>query len=208
MEWYDEMFGVNTIADKLELNMELDESIFEMKVPDEFELETIKQKVVESKAPGNPTSIDEEKITEGFRSWVLLSGGVFPSSMTMDAIKDLDPNASMTFKQAGWGFQLYMSKNINLGKERFGFSKDNPPTKEESKALREKLQTSFNNAFTGFLSVFKLPADSDWYYAGKGVTMGEANRVIFWYRPKDSTSYRVIYGDLTVEDVAPEDLPR
>ncbi|MHC4618314.1 MAG: hypothetical protein ACYTEQ_11245, partial [Planctomycetota bacterium] len=30
---------------------------------------------------------------------------------------------------------------------------------------------------------------------------------IFWYRPKDSQTFRVIYGDLSVEDVAPEDLP-
>jgi hypothetical protein len=30
---------------------------------------------------------------------------------------------------------------------------------------------------------------------------------IFWYHPEGSEIYRVIYGDLRVEDVAPEDLP-
>jgi len=48
----------------------------------------------------------------------------------------------------------------------------------------------------------------DWHYAGKGIEFGDADTAIFWYRPKDSETYRVIYGDLRVEDVAPEDLPK
>jgi len=27
-----------------------------------------------------------------------------------------------------------------------------------------------------------------------------------WYRPKDSKSYRVVYADLSVKEVAPEEL--
>ena len=46
-----------------------------------------------------------------------------------------------------------------------------------------------------------------WYYRGKGVKLGAADKPIFWYRPRDSKTYRVIYGDLHVADVAPENLP-
>lgn len=56
-----------------------------------------------------------------------------------------------------------------------------------------------------FLRFFK--GQGKWYYRGKGVQLGEAETPIFWYRPKDSTTYRVIYGDLHVEDVAPANLP-
>jgi hypothetical protein len=35
---------------------------------------------------------------------------------------------------------------------------------------------------------------------GKGVSFGAADMPIFWYRPKDSKNYRVIYGDLSVRD--------
>ncbi|MBP7050991.1 MAG: hypothetical protein KBE65_08255 [Phycisphaerae bacterium] len=49
--------------------------------------------------------------------------------------------------------------------------------------------------------------DGKWYYRGKGVQLGDAATPIFWYRPKDSATYRVVYGDLHVEDVAPENLP-
>ena len=45
------------------------------------------------------------------------------------------------------------------------------------------------------------------HYAGKGVTLGDAETAVFWYKPKDSETYKVIYGDLRIEDVAEEDLP-
>ena len=55
--------------------------------------------------------------------------------------------------------------------------------------------------------MFVQKVKGHWNYAGNGVKLGDADAPIFWYRPKDSETYRVIYGDLTVEDVAPEDLP-
>ncbi|MGD0516208.1 MAG: hypothetical protein ABSA26_01615 [Thermoguttaceae bacterium] len=45
-----------------------------------------------------------------------------------------------------------------------------------------------------------LPPEADAHYAGKGVKLGAADRPIFWYRPKDSKKYRVIYADLSVRD--------
>ncbi len=46
------------------------------------------------------------------------------------------------------------------------------------------------------------------HYVGKGVTLSDADREVFWYRPKGSQTYQVIYGDLSVREVAKEDLPR
>jgi len=39
------------------------------------------------------------------------------------------------------------------------------------------------------------------------VKLGDASKAIFWYQPKDSEIWRVIYGDLSVKDVNEEDLP-
>jgi hypothetical protein len=36
-------------------------------------------------------------------------------------------------------------------------------------------------------------------------TVGTA---IFWYKPKGSQTYKVIYGDLSIKEVAEGDLPR
>jgi hypothetical protein len=56
-----------------------------------------------------------------------------------------------------------------------------------------------------FLRFFE--GEGKWHWAGVGVELGEAETPIFWYRPKDSETWRVIYGDLHVEDVAEQDLP-
>jgi len=46
------------------------------------------------------------------------------------------------------------------------------------------------------------------HYAGQGVKLGDASKAVFWYKPQGSETYRVIYGDLSVKDVSPENLPK
>ncbi|MCJ7674946.1 MAG: zf-HC2 domain-containing protein [Sedimentisphaerales bacterium] len=61
----------------------------------------------------------------------------------------------------------------------------------------------------GFVFFQQLdPNRIKWHYAGSGVKLGDASKAIFWYQPKGSQTYRVIYGDLSVKDVAPNDLPK
>ncbi len=60
----------------------------------------------------------------------------------------------------------------------------------------------------GMLFLQPLELGGEWRYAGKGVKLGDAATPIFWYQPKGSETYRVIYGDLSVKDVAQQDLPR
>jgi len=56
-----------------------------------------------------------------------------------------------------------------------------------------------------FIRFFK--GQGQWHYAGVGVKLGDAETPIFWYQPKDSDTWRVIYGDLHVEDVEEQNLP-
>jgi len=60
----------------------------------------------------------------------------------------------------------------------------------------------------GALFLQKLERQSQFQYAGNGVKLGEAEKAIFWYQPEGSESWRIIYGDLRVEDVSPENLPK
>ena len=76
-------------------------------------------------------------------------------------------------------------------------SQFNAMSKEENVAISLEL-TKFM-----FFTIF-FPGEGEWTYRGKGVRLGETETPIFWYRPKESETYRVIYGDLHVEDVSPE----
>ena len=53
-----------------------------------------------------------------------------------------------------------------------------------------------------------LVAGDSWHYAGKGVKLGDKTAPVCWCKPKDSKTYRVVYGDLSIKDVAEEDLPK
>jgi outer membrane lipoprotein-sorting protein len=51
---------------------------------------------------------------------------------------------------------------------------------------------------------------SSYRYFGKGVKLGDKDRIVCWYKLKESKvpdAYRVVYGDLSVKDVAAKDLP-
>jgi len=69
----------------------------------------------------------------------------------------------------------------------------------------EKEQVGFQFA-KGMIFLQNFELGDQWHYAGKGVNLGDANTAIFWYQPQGSETYRVIYGDLSVKDVAEENL--
>ena len=51
-----------------------------------------------------------------------------------------------------------------------------------------------------------LPTESNARYAGKEIKYGDATSAVFWYKPAGASTYRVIYGDLSVKEqnAAPE----
>jgi len=54
-----------------------------------------------------------------------------------------------------------------------------------------------------------LTSHPDGYgYAGRDITLGEKNRIVFWYRPENSRTYRAVYGDLRVANVTEAQLPQ
>jgi outer membrane lipoprotein-sorting protein len=76
--------------------------------------------------------------------------------------------------------------------------------------LREEAwkKTDGQSMLRALLFVVHLPADSNWRYAGNGVKINTPDTPIFWYRPAGSQMYRVIYADLTVREMAEDQLPK
>lgn len=56
--------------------------------------------------------------------------------------------------------------------------------------------------------VTKMKPENDWHYAGGDVKLGSADVPIAWWKPDSVETYRVIYGDLKIKDVKPEELKK
>ncbi len=60
---------------------------------------------------------------------------------------------------------------------------------------------------TGRVQMFLLQRKGDYGYKADGVKLGDAGKIIFWYKPKDKQSYRALFGDLHAADVTADQLP-
>jgi outer membrane lipoprotein-sorting protein len=78
------------------------------------------------------------------------------------------------------------------------------PKKSEKAPDAEVLELATASAT---LSAFTLVMKDRIGYKVNGVKFGDANTIIFWYKPEGQTNYRVVYGDLHTGDVAADKLP-
>ncbi len=84
-----------------------------------------------------------------------------------------------------------------------------PAQKKMGKATRHYILSGLNlGPFRHFIRDHTV--EGTWQYLGQGVNLGDKGRIVCWYKMKGANNpnaYRVVYGDLSVKDVAPEDLP-
>jgi hypothetical protein len=128
----------------------------------------------------------EEDFIRALRLWSETTGGKFPSELNMKATGEF-----MEALEEKTGLEV----------------KDKAPDPSDPQ-IREFMQTltTVNRGIIMF--AHGLPEDADWHYAGQNVKFGDAQTAIFWYRPEGSDTYRVIYGDLSLKDIAQENLPK
>ena len=145
-------------------------------------------------APVAPDTQLEKELIEMFREYSELSGGSFPNSLDMVSV-----------------LQVAFMKMASLTVPE----KPQEPSvaqKQEAAEAQAKLQRGLVNSQLklqgGLKFAVSLPPEADSHYAGKRVSLGAVDTPIFWYRPKDSETYRVIYADLSVRDAeTPPSMP-
>ena len=99
------------------------------------------------------------------------------------------------------------------GKFRTRFNGGRPLADDVKKKIAaevQKLNWSEEEAHKSTLACAfaeQLPEGSNWQYVGEDVKLGEATKAVCWWKPPGSETYRVVYGDLSVRDVEPKDLP-
>jgi hypothetical protein len=57
------------------------------------------------------------------------------------------------------------------------------------------------------VQVLLLESRKDYGYKPEGVKLGDADKILFWYKPKGKATYRALFGDLHAADVAADQLP-
>jgi hypothetical protein len=81
------------------------------------------------------------------------------------------------------------------------FSRGGDPDKQLEAAVQEA-----DILLEGLRFAQDMMLGYDWHYAGTGVTLGESSKAICWWKPKDSATYRVVYGDMKMKDLSPSDV--
>jgi len=83
--------------------------------------------------------------------------------------------------------------------------------RKKCKAEVEKIEgwsdEEANKSNFGCEFIERLPEGSDFQYVGEDVKFGDANTPVCWWKPPGSKTYRVVYGDLSIRNVEPDDLP-
>ena len=54
---------------------------------------------------------------------------------------------------------------------------------------------------------FLFAVDGGYGYKPDGIKLGDADKILFWYKPKGKEAYRAIFGDMKVADVTAAQLP-
>jgi outer membrane lipoprotein-sorting protein len=57
------------------------------------------------------------------------------------------------------------------------------------------------------VQVFLLDRKGDYTYKPQGVKLGDADKMLLWYKPKGKDTYRALFGDLHVAEVPADRLP-
>ncbi len=147
-------------------------------VPEGYDVQTMQ---IDASLPG------EEDFIQTLRLWTETTDGKFPSELNMKVV-------------FGEFFPKAFTEKTGLK-----FEKDKTPDFSDPK-FKEFMET-LTKVNRGIMFAYTLLEDADWHYTGEDVEFGDTETAIFWYRPKGSETYRVIYGDLNVKDVAPDNLP-
>lgn len=171
--------GRKIIISEFEFDVDFDESLFSTTPPEGYTVEKIGKGEV-SELTKFKRSTTEEDLVEGLRALAIFLDGRFPPEIELEKIRT-------TLKE-------YIKQN-------------NLSDSEVEKRLAP-VSEKYTKAYW-YIRLLKGEMEvSDFHYVGKGIKLGDSETPVIWWIPKDSETYRVIYGDLSVADVAPENLPR
>jgi len=184
-------------------NPELDESLFSLDIPEGYDLEREKISLSDNLRKA------QEGIVTMLGFYVRLNENEFPEEFNVLVFtsvmkKMMKPGATPEEQKA------HHAKILAKGLDR-------PEVLDMSDEQRMALAMEFgkSSAMGGaFLHV--LMESKKWHYQGKGIKLGEADKVVAWWYPKkekaeegtDLDTAQVLYGDLEIKTMPVDELPK
>jgi len=159
----------------------LDESLFSLTPPDGY---TVEERTVDVADRPEPTEAD---LTQILAVWVDLTDGVFPAEFS----------------------HMAFANDMNRMRSRMG----EDAAKERVRQLLGKhfageTERKGRDALPLMFGAFQFARECEqWRYAGDGVELGDGKTPVCWWKSPGADTFRVVYGDLTIRDVAPSGLP-
>ena len=80
-------------------------------------------------------------------------------------------------------------------------------SKEEPKGPDDPKMIRLVQSVAGSVAFLQFELKGTFGYKADGIKLGDAGKVLFWYRKKGAEKYRAIFGDLHAEDVTADRLP-
>ncbi len=177
-------------AESFDWNPKIDRTRFTLNVPEGY---TVKELAV----PKNNT----QALIEFLRTWTTLSEGKkYPDLLTPITLSSI--NALFMDTKASPEEQIKQAK-VTVAKL---LGKPTVTEDEFTKWRHEFMQTAIGVSV--LLTELASDMDRKFHWQGKGVTFGQKNKPIAWWRIKDKQTYQVIYADLTTKQVNADALPK
>jgi outer membrane lipoprotein-sorting protein len=183
------------VMNNFRYDMKLDPSLFSLEPPAGYNVQTQTLEMPE-----------EDDLVNTLRLIAEHNDGIFPAELGLSnkeyqqAIQAVSMEKTQKFLKTPEAEKLLKDLQAQYGKDRDGFMK------AWMKAMMPFTQKLTQKYMQGMMFYNMLNSQNDSHYAGKDVKLGTPDRPIFWYKPTGAEKYRVIYADLSVKDMTPDDV--
>ncbi|HNS19435.1 MAG TPA: hypothetical protein PKH24_03000 [Sedimentisphaerales bacterium] len=170
--------GRRIILDRFEFDVALDKTLFDTTAPEGYSVKKTGRGYTDIPRVGE--GLPEEPLLTGLKTVAEFLDGVFPPAIDL-------PKLRQTMRQ---------------------YITDHELSDEETEERLLPVSDYWTRAVWYLNQIRHRDGVKDLQYVGGGVRLGDSETAILWWQPQDSPTYRVVYGDLSVRDLRPEELPK
>jgi outer membrane lipoprotein-sorting protein len=208
--------GVRLVMNNFRYDVDLDPSLFSLEPPAGYSTQTM-----------DMTIPVEGDLLSTLRTIAEHGKGLFPAKLGINAevLKGVIESVMAELKPEQAKLEAEMNKVAakygGKDKLRAKYGKDIPPAimaeimkatmpliQEQTQKQMQQQMPLMQKRMRGITFYAMLKPENDPHYVGAGVKLGTPNRPILWYKPTGADKYHVIYADLSVKELTPDDVKK